>query len=300
MRGLRLGFQTTRLLSPDLALRMAERLFCLPRRHRTPEAELAAGRNGQPFAFRSQGFLLQGRIWGEGPPVALLHGWEGRGTQFHAFLEPLLAAGYSAVAFDEPAHGASQGRFAGPLEWSQAIGAFAREVGPLHGVVAHSLGAPALAIALDQGLLELPRAVFLAPPAEPDIFYSGLLSMLGLPERDHAQAFEAFGARIGIPWDRIRLRSLAPRRSTALLVIHDRQDRDVPWESGATVASAWPDARLLLTEGLGHRRILRDPQVIEQTVAFLGQAPTSAALPFHGEGPRSLEWHLFHRELRTA
>lgn len=265
-----------------------------------PEAERAALREGRAFDFWSRGLRLRGHIWGEGPAVALLHGWEGRGAQFHAFIQPLVSAGFSAVTFDQPGHGASRGLRAGPVEWSQALGAFVDEIGPIHGLVAHSLGAAGVAIAMDQGLLTVPRAVFLSPPAAPDPFYAGLLAMMGFPQEEHAAAFESYGTSIGIPWDRLRLRSLARRLSAPLLVIHDRDDREVPWTSGAEVASAWPSARLLVTEGLGHRRILRDAAVIGQAVTFLREAPVPATLPFHGDGPRSLEWHLFHRDLRTA
>lgn len=297
---LRLTFQGLHALSPALSLRLAEQLFSLPRRHRTPEVERAALREGRAFHFQSRGLRLRGHLWGEGPAVALLHGWEGRGTQLHAFIHPLLEAGFSAATFDQPGHGASRGLRAGPVEWSRALGDFVKEIGPIHGLVAHSLGAAGVAIAMDQGLLKVPRAVFLSPPAEPDPFYGQLLAMMGFPIQEHPAAFESFGARIGIPWDRLRLRSLAQRLSGPLLVIHDQDDREVPWTSGAEVASAWPSARLLVTRGLGHRRILRDPAVIGEAVAFLRQAPASAALPFHGDGPRSLEWHLFHRDLRTA
>lgn len=294
---LRLGFQALRAVSPDLALRGAERLFCTPRRHREPEPERAARRQGRTFYFMSNGLRLRAQIWGEGPAVACLHGWEGRGTQFHAFIEPMARAGFSTITFDQPGHGGSQGRRSGPLDWAQAVHAFIREIGPIHGIVTHSLGAAGATIAMDRGL-RVPRAVFIAPPAEPDPFYSGLLSLLGLPEADHPAAFEAFAGRLGVPWDRVRVRSLAPHLSTPLLVIHDRGDREVPWASGAAVASAWPSAHLLTTEGLGHRRILRDDHVIHQTVDFLQQAPASPALPCHGEGSRSMEWHLFHREHR--
>lgn len=300
LRALKLSFQGLHALSPGLALRLAERLFSLPRRHRAPEPERAALREGRAFHFHSRGLRLRGHIWGEGPAVALLHGWEGRGTQLHAFIRPLIQAGFSAVTFDQPGHGASRGLRAGPVEWSRALGAFVDEIGPIHGLVAHSLGAAGVAIAMDQGLLKVPRAVFLSPPAEPDPFYGQLLAMMGFPEHEHPAAFESYGARIGIPWDRLRLRSLARRLSGPLLVIHDRDDREVPWTSGAEVASAWPSARLLVTEGLGHRRILRDAAVIEQAVTFLREAPAPISLPFHGDGPRSLEWHLFHRDLRTA
>ncbi|HEY3270378.1 MAG TPA: alpha/beta fold hydrolase [Geothrix sp.] len=298
-RALRLGFRVLRAASPSLALRWAERLFCTPRRHREPEPELAALRRGRAFHFQSNGLRLQAHAWGEGPAVLLLHGWEGRGAQFHAFIDPLVEAGFSAISFDQAGHGRSQGRQAGPLIWAQAVEALIDEIGPIHGIVAHSLGAAGAAIAMDRGAY-VPLAVFIAPPAEPDPFYGGLLSALGLPEKEHPAAFEAFAARLGVPWNRVRLRSLAPRLSAPLLVIHDRGDREVPWSSGAAIASAWPAARLHSTEGLGHRRILRDAAVVERSVAFLSQGANAAILPFHGDGPHALEWHLFRRDLRTA
>ena len=35
------------------------------------------------------------------------------------------------------------------------------------------------------------------------------------------------------------------------------------------VARSWPDARLLRTRGLGHRRILKDHGVVQDTVDFM-------------------------------
>ena len=299
LKALRLGFQMMRAVSPDLALRLAERIFSTPRRHRMPDVELAAIHRGQSTFLRANGLRLRMHTWGEGPAVLLLHGWEGRGAQFHAFLDPLIEAGFSAIAFDQPGHGHSEGHLANPLIWTEAVEAVASEIGPLHGVVAHSLGAVGAAMAMTRGL-NVPRAVFISPPPEPDPYYSGLLSALGLPENTHQAAFHAFAARLGIPWDQARLRSLASRLSSPLLVIHDRDDREISWSSIAALAPSWPSARFYSTEGLGHRRILRDPAVVRQAVTFLSSDKTSAVLPFHGDGPRTLEWNLFHRDLRTA
>lgn len=299
LKALRLGFQMMRAVSPDLALRLAERIFSTPRRHRTPEVELAALDRGCSTSIRASGLWLRMHTWGDGPAVLLLHGWEGRGAQFHAFIDPLIEAGFSAIAFDQPGHGGSEGHLANPLIWTQALEAVASEIGPLHGVVAHSLGAVGAAMAMTRGL-KVPRAVFISPPLEPDPYYGGLLSALGLAESAHQAAFQAFAMRLGIPWDQARLRSLAPGLSSPLLVIHDRDDREIPWSNIAALASDWPTARLHSTEGLGHRRILRDPAVVRQVVAFLSTDKTAAVLPFHGDGPRSLEWNLFHRDLRSA
>jgi pimeloyl-ACP methyl ester carboxylesterase len=76
---------------------------------------------------------------------------------------------------------------------------------------------------------------------------------------------------------------MAQRAGLPALIIHDRDDRDVPWQEGEAVARAWPHARFLRTEGLGHRRILRDPEVIDRVLRFLGP---SGATDRAAEAPR--------------
>jgi hypothetical protein len=38
---------------------------------------------------------------------------------------------------------------------------------------------------------------------------------------------------------------------------------------GLETAGAWPRSRLLQVDGLGHRRILRDPAVVEAVLGFV-------------------------------
>ena len=57
--------------------------------------------------------------------------------------------------------------------------------------------------------------------------------------------------------------------ATLGLVVHDVHDPDVPWTEAQVIAERWRDSRLIATEGLGHRAILRDPGVIGSVVDFL-------------------------------
>ena len=78
--------------------------------------------------------------------------------------------------------------------------------------------------------------------------------------------------------DRLSVDELASTRDAGLLVIHDRGDREVPVRHGDRLAASWPNAHLVLTDELGHRRILRDDTVIAQAVEFAAvgvQPPTS-------------------------
>ena len=74
---------------------------------------------------------------------------------------------------------------------------------------------------------------------------------------------------LGASWDEFDIPALAAAQSGPLLVIHDRGDAEVPWSDGAAIAAAWPGARLVTTEGLGHRRILKDEGVVDLAVRFV-------------------------------
>ncbi len=76
-------------------------------------------------------------------------------------------------------------------------------------------------------------------------------------------------SRAGIALDRIDPRQLVADFDTPLLIVHDRDDTEVPFSAGATLAAMWPGASLHVTEGLGHYRILRRPEVGERVIAFL-------------------------------
>jgi pimeloyl-ACP methyl ester carboxylesterase len=53
------------------------------------------------------------------------------------------------------------------------------------------------------------------------------------------------------------------------LIIHDREDRVAPFEGGERLANDWPNAEFLPTEGLGHSRIIRDPEIITAATRFI-------------------------------
>jgi len=95
---------------------------------------------------------LAATSWGEGPTVLLVHGWNSRGTHWGAYVDALTEAGFRAVAVDAPGHGDSPGDHCHALEYGLRLIEVGRQVGPLAGIVAHSFGAGATAIALGRGL----------------------------------------------------------------------------------------------------------------------------------------------------
>jgi len=267
-------------LSPAAAAALLELLFRRVRRHPVPERERAWLAGAARSSVELGGARLP--VWsrGEGPAVLLVHGWEGRGSQMGAFAAPLAAAGFRAVAYDAPGHGAAPGRLSSLPAMIDGVTAVAGAVGPLAGVVAHSAGAAATSVALRRSLgaaagLAPEAVVFVAPGADPGRFLGVAAGWLGLPPEIAHRTRRRIEGRFDIRFEDLRTPSFAGELDRPLLVVHDRDDREVPWEEGSAIAAAWPGARLVTTRGLGHRRVLRDPEVVERAVSFLAGRASS-------------------------
>jgi pimeloyl-ACP methyl ester carboxylesterase len=266
---LRLLFRLSGVIAPVLAARFASTLWFRPQRHRPPAREQALLGSAQHVLVRHAGKRIAVYHWGKGPTVMLVHGWSGRGAQLGEFAEPLVGAGYRVVAFDAPAHGRSDGRDTTILEISEVILRLVLDFGPVHAVIAHSFGVPCVLFALQQQDFAR-RVVALSTPATLEGLVEKFADSLALSPRTIQTLRDMLVLRFGEDmWIRFSVLNMAQRIGLPAFIIHDRDDRDVPWHEGEAVARAWPHARFLRTEGLGHRRILRDPEVIGRVVRFL-------------------------------
>jgi len=172
------------------------------------------------------------------------------------------------VAVDAPGHGDSPGRQCSVLAAAAALRAVGQELGPFSAAVTHSFGCACLLVAISQGL-EVRRAVCISPPNRLEWLIERFADALEMPaavrEAMVAQLEARYGADI---WEQVAADALVARLGIPGLVIHDRQDRQVPWQLAGEIADAWPGAELLLTDGLGHSRILYHRDTIRRVVAF--------------------------------
>ena len=227
--------------------------------------------------MRYPGGRLAAWSWGSGPRVLLVHGWGGHAGRLARFVGPLVEAGFSVVAFDAPAHGDSSGRTSTLPDFVDAILAVAAEGGPVSAVIAHSMGATACALALGRGLVA-GRAVLIAPPADPERYVGKFARFFDIsdPARDSMKA--RLMSRYGTRWEDLRADRPAGGTRCRLLVIHDADDSAVPVGDGMAVVDGWSDALLVRTSGLGHHKILREPGVVAEAMAFLA-VPDAPRVP---------------------
>ena len=268
-RLLRAALKLSATVSAELAGRWVNRLWYRTHRYPEPEREKQWLRAGNMLTLPHRGLPLAVYQWGEGPTVLLVHGWHGRGTQLGAFAAPLVAAGYRVVAFDAPAHGRTPGRSTNLPQISDALLKVAGAFPPLHGVIAHSFGAAVTLHAIIQGLAPQ-RVVAVSAPSSIEFLMESFAAGLEIPGTVMAVHRRLLEQRFGADlWQRLSPTANASRLSIPALLIHDDEDHEVPIQEGETLARAWPGAELVRTHGLGHRRILRDPEVVNRACAFL-------------------------------
>ena len=282
------GMRLLSATSPALAVRLFDRLwFSAPRTPASTEAQAVLDA-GEGHTFVVHGKRVQAWSWGSGPTVLLLHGWGGHAGQLHAFVAPLRTAGYRVVAFDAPAHGQSDpsrhgGRRVTFFEIADALRRVSTAFGPLHALIAHSGGCAVTGLALRDGWTAPAQIAFVAPYGLPSASIEPFGRAIGASDRVIDLFRTRTERRLGRAWETFDLPTLPPLRELPpLLLVHDRGDREVPFAHGRAVADAWPRARVVATEGLGHRKLLRDPGVVADIVAFIGPPPVADGPPAEG------------------
>lgn len=271
LAGLRWSFRLGSLVSPQAAVRRAGDLFCTPLPSSRRRARQAPTGDAVEGSFEFHGHRIHTYAWGDPatqPYVLFAHGWSSHGTRFLPWVRQLRELGYAIVAFDQAAHGHSEGERNTLPEFTATLLAVGERFGPAAALVGHSLGGAAVAVALARGLVA-ERAILIAPAADPVAAALRFARFIRLPERLCRRMIDTFEATIGLPFADFQAHRTAPRIARPALIVHDLDDREVPWSEGERYARFWADSRLLSTQGLGHNRIAQDEGVIGAAVRFL-------------------------------
>lgn len=276
IRAMRLGMRALSAVSPALAARLAKRLWLTPPKLPLRDDARAFLATGERHELDVDGRRIATWRWGRGPTVILMHGWGGLGAQMIGFVEPLTRAGYRAILFDAPSHGASGPSRFGPrqttlFEFSETLKGVMRDAGDVAAVVAHSGGSTAAAWAMrSTPELRGPRLALISPMASPSRYIKLFQLALGLSDDATSRFATQLEEELGFEWPELEVPAMAAHFTPApTLLVHDRADRETSWSESEAIASSWPGARLHTTTGLGHNRILRDPGVIEAVIGFL-------------------------------
>ncbi|MNJ91100.1 Tropinesterase [compost metagenome] len=252
---------------PKLSAHWAARVFMHPQRVPRPASEQRWFESAKKYDLSSGEKAFE---WGspQGPLVFLLHGWNGRGTQLGAFSDPLVARGYRVLAVDGPAHGESPGEETNAGDFARFLLRIQKELGPIKAVIAHSFGGGGTVLGIHWGL-QVEKLVLIGTPARYDVILKNFVKIVKISPRAEKHFFEIVGKKVGIAPVDMRIDSLGRDFNLPALIVHDKGDREVPFEVAEKIYQTWAHSELLATEGLGHRRILKDEKVLEAVTEFI-------------------------------
>ncbi len=270
---IQLGFGTLGRILPGPASDLALKLFGTPRfraRHKTSDPILDSASH---FIFDSCGIKLKGYEWGAGEKyVLLVHGWESRGTALRTFVPDLLNLGYKVVTFDAPAHGDSPGETTNIVEYANAITDLIELKGQPHSIVAHSFGGAATIFAFHRlaDHLSTKKVVLIASPRNIEDPINEAIKTLNLPKNVTKRFTSKIEDFLKLPIKETTLANASGAVNIGeILLVHDKQDKMVPFMASETTFEAFENARLISTTGLGHYLLMKDPMVIEKVVSFI-------------------------------
>lgn len=206
--------------------------------------------------------------------VLIVHGWTSEASFMAVFAEQIRRAGFRAVLVDCPAHGLSPGVQTSLIACARAVAAVLATLPEPRFIVAHSMGCLASLLALEgrPPMTTHVTAEKLVLIASPDRFQAVTQEhgdILGLTP----QAQRVFERQL----ERIARRDIRSFRASALLaainvptlLIHGKDDLEVPARCSETNAAGCSNAQLALFDELEHRKVLFAPPVIRAAVRFL-------------------------------
>jgi pimeloyl-ACP methyl ester carboxylesterase len=258
-------------LNPYWGMRLAAFFFSKPFRYKRPKRELPIFSRAQRSTYLVQ--KLNKTVWcyhwsGKGPKIVLVHGWSSRATNFYEIIEKLILLDYNVYAFDAVAHGESKGIITNIPELIKTLEELIQEWGPVEAILGHSGGGFASAYVVAQNP-RIKKLILISPFNKVTDVFKKYFEMIQLGEKARLLMIGYFTKLTGKKVQELSGELSAQAIRAKTLVIHDRNDKEVQVEDSIDIAKNLKNGQLILTEGLGHRRILRDEMVINKLVNFL-------------------------------
>lgn len=258
-------------ISTKLATRFAAKIFVTPIKHKTPKREYEMETKSkkkiiQVVAINKE--IMTYHYGNSDKKILLVHGWSGRGTQLFKIADDLLKHNYATVSFDAPAHGKSAGHTTIMTDFIESILEIDKQYGPFEAIIGHSLGGMSTLNAINKGVNVKNATVIGSGDVVQDIVDDFVFKLKLKPEISN-KLTSFFEKKYGSIMDDYSAYKAVANINIPILVIHDHNDSEVPVSAGINIHEHCKNGTLLLTNNLGHRKILGDKDVVETISNFI-------------------------------
>ncbi|MFK7814741.1 MAG: alpha/beta fold hydrolase [Gammaproteobacteria bacterium] len=272
------------IISPSLTAKIAWPFFCKPRIQKKPlsKTESKLIQQAKQYYVDSENYKIAVYEWGNSdhsdPKKTILftHGWGGHALNFSFIIAKLVKGGFNVVAFDSPAHGKSSGNITNLLHNTKALLSVCEHIPSVSVLVGHSFGAMANAYALEltnstTRFSNIDRLILIAGPNKLTDIFASFTQAMGLSNgvlKIFHQKLEVIAKR---NIESMSTVEFLRNYDGETLVIHDHNDRIVPFEEAEIIANEVISATLFATTECGHFRILGAKSVISKIFDFINK-----------------------------
>lgn len=258
-------------ISTNLAEKFARKLFITPIKHKIPKREFQMEATSQQTKLFIPSINKEIVVYAYGnssKKILLVHGWSGRGTQLVKIADAFIENEYSIISFDAPAHGKSGTKTTLMLEFIESILEVEKHYGPFEFAVGHSLGGMSILNAVKKGL-QVKKVVVIGSGNSVINIVNTFIEKIGLPNNVAVLMKNNFEKKYHFEMESFSAYVAAKEVEIPVLVIHDTDDEDIPVSEAYHLAENLTNKEILITNNLGHRKILGDTKVIHKIVEFL-------------------------------
>ena len=257
--------------SLNAATKFSILMFTTPFKHHLPNREKTMFNTSIKSKFYVKSIKKTINIYKYGKSnraILLVHGWSGRGTQLVKIAEQLIHSDYQTISFDAPAHGLSQGKRTSMYDFIECIKEIDKSFGPFDALIGHSLGAMSVFNAMAKGV-NCQTAIAISSGNSVRQIVNSFVNRMQLNPKISSKINTHFLKKFGESMENYSAYIACRNITKPILLIHDLKDTDVPASASIEIDQVLKHSTLLLTEGLGHRKILGDQVVINTIIQFI-------------------------------
>lgn len=244
-------------LAPKHAEKTARKLLLTPVRlkPKNPEPEGLI----KETVLSREGLLTTYRL-GSGPVWVLTHGWSGSANQFYPLMQHIAEQGYTALAYDHPGHGNSEGVVGHIPAFVQGLESVLDHYDEVAGLVGHSMGT-ATAIECQHPKLANKPLLLIAPVLDYLDNLLGSIERSGYSMRLFKAVVEKVEQKYDYPLETVDPFNKLKQRTAQTIIVHDPKDRFAKFSESEKAAKQMAKVELVATSGQGHGRIMKSQYV---------------------------------------
>ena len=274
IKGIRGFMGVGEMISPQLTAKIAIEMLFRPGGKKIKPKHKEFWSLGKPLDFPSG---CEGRLFGSGSKtIWVVHGWQSHSARFSKIIDLCLDNDYKVIAWNGPAHGGSFGHRTNLAAFTRAlvkdIKSYNSEINVLLG---HSFEAAASAYASSLGV-QVDNLILVASPANAKEVFERFWDFIGLEKKSRKFFMKKTEKEMLVNLDEMSLDNFVKiLPQDRILIIHDEDDKIIPYSDAQRIKKLSPKIRLHTTRGLGHYRVVGAKETLGEIESFLKEIERS-------------------------